>query len=646
MIDSFRAVLAGVLVTLALQTPAPAHAGTFRGATQQLESGVPGGSGASATAGVADTDVGSWTYWWSFNRDRYLSLKAAVRGEQSVTGADDFYLGRRTLAQPKADWLPTNETIRTEVTPALLEILEREEHKDILSATLLALAKIGSERAGSESHLAARIQPFLRHPNQEVRESAVIALGVLADPSSSAVLGELVHDTRTGRRLTGRSKVDYRTRSFAAFGLGLLGARTENDAIRRYVVHHLGRAIDSDVQPSPDLAIAGVIGMGLVLLDSDHAPVRMAEGEVRPSQSRQAQLRFLLDHFADHDLPDRVRTHIPLALARLDHGATPSLKAELTRVFVKALASSREPALVHQGLAQALGLLGDDDADAEDVAIRSALETAARGDDRLTRHLSLLALARASARPGMGPAGDAPRETRAYLTRMLARGNTAARGWAGLALGVFENAREAAGAPPTTSTRDALVAALESAKSPTEAGAYCIALGLAPDERAIEPLVQRALQGDENLRGYAATALGLMKAKQAVPALEDVVEHTRYRPGLLRESAIALALLENKDTVAQLVSRLERSADRAEQIAVAGALGFVGDARSVTPLLALLLGERHSETTRAYAAVALGGVCDKENFPWNAKLAADFSWWEAPATLLDPDSHIGVLDLF
>jgi len=50
--------------------------------------------------------------------------------------------------------------------------------------------------------------------------------------------------------------------------------------------------------------------------------------------------------------------------------------------------------------------------------------------------------------------------------------------------------------------------------------------------------------------------------------------------------------------------------------------------------------------TRAFGAVALGLICDKESEPWNAKLAADSGWWEAPPTLHDPGAGKGVLDIF
>ena len=58
---------------------------------------------------------------------------------------------------------------------------------------------------------------------------------------------------------------------------------------------------------------------------------------------------------------------------------------------------------------------------------------------------------------------------------------------------------------------------------------------------------------------------------------------------------------------------------------------MLGD-KSLTPL------------TRAFAAVALGSVCDKQALPWNSSLAALANYRAAVETLTD--GGCGILDIF
>ena len=120
---------------------------------------------------------------------------------------------------------------------------------------------------------------------------------------------------------------------------------------------------------------------------------------------------------------------------------------------------------------------------------------------------------------------------------------------------------------------------------------------------------------------------------------------SRYRPELLRQSAMALGLLGDKDIGLQLAAMLKDARSLASQAAIATALGFIGDRRSIEPLLALLTDENVSERARAFAAVALGNVADKEMLPWNSKIGFGINYRAAPATLFDPGSGTGILDI-
>ena len=77
--------------------------------------------------------------------------------------------------------------------------------------------------------------------------------------------------------------------------------------------------------------------------------------------------------------------------------------------------------------------------------------------------------------------------------------------------------------------------------------------------------------------------------------------------------------------------------------AVSNALVQIGDRDSINPLREMLLDEGQPEMTRAFAAVALGGIADKEKLPWNAKLAVDMNYRAAVETLIQ--SGAGVLEI-
>ncbi len=640
-----------ILAALTLTLEVRGHGGVFRGPGTTAGPGGPTSGGATSGGpstsggGAKNTDVAAWDQWWSFNRDQYLALKDAVfEHDRPVTGDDDFYLGHGSKRTRGPRSRPTEPVLREEVVPALRQALLRQLDTDIITGVLLALAKIGDPPGGPKA-TAGILRGYLDHKNQEVHETAAIALGILAQSDAAPLLSDLMLDTKTGRAAVGRTKVPQRTRAFAAYGLGLIGYGAETSAVKSFVVHQLAKAIDAGDKPTRDVIVAAILSMGLVRLEP--AVSRSAAGDAAPrvSASRAGQLEFLLDVWANSRLDARVRSHVPVALARLAAGAYPSYKGRLADTFVATIARrSRAKDVVQHGVLLACGLLGDNDLDPEDVALRSALNVSLEESDRLGRNLAVLALARVAGREGTGMKGEVPAEVRSRLLKQLARGGTAARPWAALGLGLLERGNVAAGRPLDESTRLALHHAFKNAASPSEQGALAIALGLVKHEPAAEKLIERTTNGDENVRGYAAIALGLMGAHQATPTLRSILARKRYMPGVLREAAIALAMLGDGHSVSILLERLGRAKFMFEQLVLASALGFIGDARSVGPLVEILNDKRISETTRAFAAVALGMVCDKEPYPWNSKIAADVLWWQAPPTLHDPVSGKGILD--
>ena len=150
----------------------------------------------------------------------------------------------------------------------------------------------------------------------------------------------------------------------------------------------------------------------------------------------------------------------------------------------------------------------------------------------------------------------------------------------------------------------------------------------------------------DDLKGHVAIALGLCGSPRCISPLREVLESSRYRPQLLRDTAMALALVGDKGAVPVLVEALREAGSLSAQAALASALGTIGDARALGPLLELLADEQVTARARAFAAAALGLVGDRRPLPWNVALARTAVWTGAPETLSDPASGTGVLDLF
>jgi len=636
--------LALILFTAA-GAPLLAHGGQFRGPT----SPSPPTRG-DDTSGQGDD--AAWSRWWDFNRDAYLELKNAVAGRdlnEAREGPDDpaFLFARGRVGGRRADLRPDSAVIHGTVVPALLAALEGQRDVDLVTALLMALAKIG-DLPGDEHDVIGALRGWLKSSNGEIQETAALALGILGDSDAAPLLVALALDEPEGRVAIGGGHVPVRTQAFATYGLGLIGNASKRTTERRFVVHHLVRILEREVGAArPDIGTAAVLSLGLVPVDDGVIPEADKREPERPAASRQATIAYLTNRLTDERFARGVRALIPVALVRLEQGATPSMKSAITESLVPLVRDDKAAEFeVRQGSLHALGLLGDDDEDVSDQRIRAALEFTLAEGDRVARNLALIALGRVVGRKGTEPHGTARVTARARLAELLVRGQSAQRPWAALALGLLERSCVAEGAAPSEGLRLALRERLASTGSPSERGALVTALGLVGDLEAGLDVMRWLDTGDFALRSQAAISLGLMGYTPAIPRLMSLVQTGERHPGIVRDAAIALALLRHKPVIPALVQLGAETRDMYVRGSVARALAFVGDASAVEPMLRLLQGRRSSETARTFAGIVLGVVCDKEAFPWNAKLAQDLGWSELPPTLYDPQRLKGVVDLF
>jgi HEAT repeat protein len=571
--------------------------------------------------------------WWHFNKEPYLQLRSHVRsGPTSATG-DGWFLGSGAGKSLR----PSEAQIRVTVVPALLAALERETNNDIVTGCLVALAKIGEE---GESEVAPRfaavIERFLPDKNQEIAETAAVALGILASPRSIEHLADLLLDTEEGRALVGRSSVHYRTRAFAAYGLGLIGARNPDQETGERIVVLLNHALETDDTASADLKVACVNAMGLVPLEG---------------LMRQAQIDSLLGLLADGKLDPLVRAHCPAALGRLFTGMTgdrrEAYRQRIADVLIRLATSERQRAELVQSSVQALGSIGTNDGeDALDHRIRKTLAGSFR--DQQAQRFALVALAKVGARMGASQTEDGVRDASESLLDHLSRDRSDLRAWAGLSCGILARGLIDAGStsPVIGTLQQAVRLMLMEERDPMGRAALAISCGIMGARDATPALL--VLLGKERVddaRGHLAVALGLMGAHEALETVNRIVDESRYRPELLKHAAVALALIGDAKAVPKLVDLLGESRSLATQASLSSALGFIGDERSILPLVTVLGNKALTERARAFAAVALGIAADKELLPWNSKIAQDIDYRAAPATLTDPATGAGILDI-
>lgn len=646
-------------------TPGPAGPATPGGGPGAPSGPVTGGGGGEASA-----DLSIWQYWWGFNKEPYINLKAHIHSGAVVTGSDDFFLGRGEKSQARDSLRPSEEQIRGKVVPALIQALATERSNDIVTGCMIALAKIGDAKDESgDSKMAEEIKKFLADSNQEIAETAAVALGILANEAKSnldiltLLLNNDSQKLRSEHKINVSGEIPYRTRAFAAYGLGLIGAKAK-DENRTIVVDSLVKMLDGESRSmaTRDIAVACLTSLGLTPLPIDAAQIEAAQDIKRfqkPAEikTRQDEIIWLMSYYEDvQGLNHFVRAHVPRSVALLlaDCPSPYWLRNAVAERFLTDITKlSRERDEVKQSCLIALGQIGDCDDEPIDVKIREAL-VKANGElsDHMSRNFALIALAQASGRPGAGGtdplAGlnakkDSPR---AFLMNELTKGKTGAKPWAALALGVMERSLSDAKHQTSADVRFTLRNALKEAKSPVEVGAYAIAVGLIKDQEAKDVLQEKlASISDDEARGYVAVGAGLVDDQASVEPIQEIIRKSKYKPDLLKSAAIGLGLLGDKKILDELITMLGDASALSSQAAISSALGFIGDARSIDPLIKMLQDKQKTDRARGFAAVALGIVADKEELPWNAKISVNINYRANTTTLTDAAVGTGILDI-
>lgn len=606
-----------------------------------------------------------WTHWWTFNRDPFLAeLRKPGSGLAAATPLGG---ARATGAAPGLD----AALVHLEVVPLLQQRLAQTKDNDLAVGCLMALGKIGEAprelvRGEDITTVEASISARLTDSNEIVRDTAVLALGLVGGPRVAALLISIIEESDDGKKALGVGRVDRGTKAAALYALGLVGHRSRRPSERTLVVSHLLRALEA--QPDEgELGVAAALGLAW-------APLKLEASATptdAPPKGQEDTIRRLLAVYEGGKANAVVRAHVPVAIARLVQtksgledpaNALPRaalherLRLEVISAFNAGLAirGGEKNSMVREGLAQALGLLVEPRRDGPD---RDAIERLVDGSDTANTWeggLSRVALARVAARAGIdkkSTRGEIATEIIEGLRLDCTEGKNADRAWSALALGLYEHAIHRAGGASSLETLNAIQAQLLKGASPTGAAAAAIAMGLAGDQEHKSEIEGRLDSGDFMVRGIMATSLALMGARDKQVRLRNLIAERLVHPTVLQASSVALALLHDEGLVELLVSKIARSRFMEDRIAALQGLAWSYDVTAVPALLYVVREKRVGtrvidDKSRAFAAAALGAICAGSPLPWNTHLALDLTWSAAPPSLTDRRLGGGVLDLF
>jgi hypothetical protein len=537
------------------------------------------------------------------------------------------------------------------VIPGLLEILSTERSDDLLSAALIAAGRIDAGETGVHAEaLANALREHLKAPSQELSETAILSLGLLGDRGGFDALHSLLDATDEGAKLVGRGKVPTRSRAFAAFALGAMATDQDGVALEQSIALALVQALE-EPHTRPDVPVAAAMALGLCDLPLRVTlPPRELLGHDAAEHvvSQNALARWLLSRSeqtvqSGRRASTQEEAFLAVALARQAAGASPELRRAAIEQLSNLVEDARKPSIVRAAGAAALGEIARSEGSEQDDHATAKLIQLTKTGQPMERRFAMIAIARATARPGTGETPTRLGSTgRKALSLLSTRGGATERPWAALALGVHSHALGKAEPDARTTVSSGLADLFRKQTNASVIGAYGTGLALsareAPDaarERYGKAVFEAYEEtNDPTAKGHLAVALGLLNYGPAAADLEQRLSRTRFQHELLWSLAVGLGLMEGQDATPTLLASLKNAQTHWSRAAAAAALGTVGDRRAAVPLLSLGMDRSQPASTRAFAIVGLGILCEERELPWRNPMARAVPYTALTATLL------------
>ncbi len=641
------------LAILALTLPALTHGGTYTGPgstvpiaadtapptkpvtpsrpkTTPLTSGGPSPAtsapiihGTSVTGTAPTFDMTHWGLWWKFNKESLLDLRARLaRGK--VSSGDGPY-GR-----------PAESLIKDRVLPILFAAIEDESYDGLISGSIVALGRIGSPQ---DKQMAAAFEAAFARKSGEVRETAALGLGLLGEHEAMDRLAGILSDPKRSKEELGYSAGDH-MRAYAAYSMGFLARRNRIADVKGMAALSLMERV-LDRRDDMDVRVASLNALGMVELPWTRTLLAPS-----PMASREGLVKQLLEMYTK-GAEEALMSHLPVTIARILHGAPTALRTAV----MATLLDSWDPKLDRYEAAGLVLAYGECEANWEsEIGQRVTsllIETASQGEAAFPRRLALISLGKLAARVTVTgfPDRSAMATLEPFLIKMQKLGRSADRPWIGLAAAVYNAGIVKHNALPGDELLAMLRLLVEDSESVDTASTAAFAIGLAEDH-ASGPFLTRQLEkaSSASLRGFLATAIGLVGYQEAKPLLIQTLEKVRFSPTDLENTSIGLALLDQAGTA----ERLRKMLDETNLTSLAGSLAYtlgrISDASAI-PLIANMYSKKTAGLTRTYIVIALGLACEDGRLPWFVELSEGSNYAAWSPSLFD-DAGKGVLNLF
>jgi HEAT repeat protein len=529
-----------------------AHGGSYRGPGGETPPGlIPGPPPKPDSTGGA---YHTWLSWWGWNKFKYFdyrSLQIARRRPTKTGGVEN-----EKPEDPDA-W---RGEIRAAYTPLMLKAVE-DEDDEVRTSAAVALGKWRVKSA------IARLKKMrIRDKKKQVRESALLGLILMRDPSLLPFLGHLAMDAREKDRMRG----------YALLGIGLIDDEISRDLLFAVLDprnEKARRTLPQSDQKRSELLCAAVAGLAW--------------------RKDPAVGNRLLALARDRRILPLVRAYALAAVGKV--GAEAPVPA-----ILEILARDKNHHL-RRSAAVALGTLG-----MGDEGVLAALERSLKLDkDRIVRHFSTLSLGRIG-----GPGAFA------ILSKSFPLANSEAHSFFLIAFGLCRE--------PAAVT--ILEKVLERGGNARDRAAAALALGLSKSKESAEK-VRTAFTDARDWLLIEATmlSLGLLDDKVSAERIEGILKNTRP-PSVRSSAALSYSLLRPWSANRVLTEILRTAKSIITLSNVSQIMGFLPNRDAAGPLVTLYEDEKLQRQARAFALVALGALGDPEPVPILATIAFDLNY--------------------
>ncbi len=193
----------------------------------------------------------------------------------------------------------------------------------------------------------------------------------------------------------------------------------------------------------------------------------------------------------------------------------------------------------------------------------------------------------------------------------------------------------AIGMTGTPEAKEMLRTELRALKHEFDLAACALGLALAKDKASASDIRALVFQSKAEFAAHGMIALAILGDKPSASVVRDIVKR-RPRGPVLKEGALALALMDRGDAVKDLMGYWDRCRTPDQLDALAWAFSLTGSQKAVEPLLAIYKDDKtRPREERVHALAALGRLADPEARPLLNRFAPASNVYDSTPTLLD-----------